>query len=670
MPLPTTGDDAPTKFPNPDYLTLGNFKRGVITLIDQSRLPLDALQEATNVWLVEDGQPSLRPGIDWFGSALPGNAIILGYDYFDFAGVIHIVAVGNDGVVYRSLDDAVTWDACSGATLDTSARVQMNQYNDFLYLTNGVDEIVRYDGTTTLQTYTALTQPSAPTAVTTPASPGTGYTYYYKISAVNLIGFTEASNKVTVVHGVPRDSWDATTNNVVLTVPAYQSGQTRFDIYWSQDDLNYYYIDSIATPNLTYKDDGTAIVIPSTTAPVDNTTTGPLVAELTNVGSRMYGVRDPDNRYRIWFTSGNAPKGVFSNAYDGGYLDWQEGGKYMPVHVEDYRDGKGTPLATVWCDSADGQGCIIQMSLDNLTVGDITVTVPSAYKLPGSRGTPSPGSVINVLNDYLFYNSQAIYNLGSRPQLLQILSTDEVSANIRPTVKTISHSAEANIATVYFDARVYISAPFSSDTNNYTMVFDTERKAWLPTAFDRGFSKFLRYTDTARDQHLLALKPGDSRLSEISAAISGDYGEPFNSNLLTGLYPVTKDRYEFQFTEEMEWEFSNPQGSIFIELLGIDRAKGFKSIKLVPVTVPTTITNAGWDTFAWDVDVWDDTSIVPTTFSESSVKRYTTVQDEVNAVKWHVFTNSLDARYILRSLQTWGTPTDAGHPTSWRVKAS
>ena len=153
----------------------------------------------------------------------------------------------------------------------------------------------------------------------------------------------------------------------------------------------------------------------------------------------MYGVRDKDKRERIWFTSGQAPYGSFSNGYDGGYLDWQPGGKDYPVHVEDYRDGKGTPVATIWCNSADGQGAVIQMTLSTMTIGTISITVPAAYKLPGSRGTPAPKSVVNVLNDYWFYNSQAHYNLGNRAQLMQVLSTDEMSANIRPTVRTIMH---------------------------------------------------------------------------------------------------------------------------------------------------------------------------------------------------------------------------------------
>lgn len=827
MPLATTDDNAPTTFPKPDVLTLSNFKRGVITLIDKSRLPQNALEEATNLFLVEDGQPSNRPGVGWFGTApvvttatavtpgsaaagtnwttptnvytsndvygtyatttqddlkitgmgfsIPTTATILGftvavegnganataanrsielgltktgsalagtraasqnlnqttdtvltfgssaslfgttwtpaevnattfgvmlrvantnaaqrsidlvtvtisytyspeidgYDYFDFGGIIHLV-VAAGGYVMRSTDDGATWAQCTGATLTAGAEVSMNQYNAFLYLTNGVDQITRYDGSTTLQTYTSLSAPSAPTIAATGLA-GTTYTVYYKISAVSPIGFSIASSSVSQAVGQPRENWNATTDYLTLTLPAPVATQSRVDIYYSTDNLNYYYLDSVvssvAVPGVTYKDDGSAIVVPSTTAPTGNTTQGPKVAELTNVGSRMYGVRDPDNRYRIWFTSGTAPYGSFSSGYDGGYLDWQLGGKYLPVKVADYRDGKGTPLATVWCDSADGQGCILQMSLDTLTIGNISVTIPSAYKLPGSRGTPAPGSVINVLNDYMFYNSQAFYNLGSRPQLLQILSTDEVSANIRPTVKTISHSAEERICSTYYDAKVYFSVNYNSDENNYTAVYDTERKAWLPTAFNLGFKKFLRYTDTTGSQHLLALKPGDNQLSEISTGIAGDYGVAYETSLLTGLYQTTKNRFEFQFTEEMEYEFSNPQDNIYVELLGIDHARGFRSIKTATMTNDVSVVNAGWDTFAWDTTVWDDTAVVPETVSDSSVKRYSSIQAELNAVQFHVYTNTLAARYVLRTLQTWGTPTTDAHPSRWRIRA-
>lgn len=543
----------------------------------------------------------------------------------------------------------------------------MNQNGSFLYITTGVDNMIRYDGSLTLQVYVALATPAAPSSSKTGLG-GTAITYYYKISAVNAVGFSLASASVSQTVDRTRDAFDA-TNFVTLTLPAYQTSQTRYDVYISTDDITYNYLDSLTSPTLAYNDDGTAISNPVVLAPTANTTQGPRFAELVNVGSRQFGVRDPNNPYQIGFTGSGTFSGAFASAYDGGYLNWQTGGKYRPVKVEDYRDGKGTPLATVWCKSADGQGCILQMSLDTLTVGDISITVPSAYKLPGSRGTPASGSVVNVLNDYFFYNSQAIYNLGSRAQFLNLLSTDEASANIRPNVRQISVEGEANIAAAYDLARVYISVPVGASENNTTIVYNTEQKAWLPNAFTVGFKRFLRYIDTSGTRRLLALRPGDSQLSEISDTIQGDYGQPFITSLATGLYPTTTDRFEFQFTEEMEYEFSNPQGAITVELLGTDRSRGFQSIKTAQLLAVTTTSNVGWDTFEWDVMNWDDTSTVPETVSESSVKRYSAVQKELNAVQWHVTTNSLDARYVLRTLQTWGTDTQAGHPSGWRINA-
>lgn len=663
-------ENLPTNFATPDYLTLGNFKKGVISLIDKSRLPKDALEQADNIFLVEDGQPTVRPGVDWYGTALPGDVDILGFDYFDFSGVIHLVAVGADGVVYRSTDNATTWDTCTGATLSTTATCNFNQYNSYLYITNGVNNITRYDGTTTLQTYTSLATPAAPAAAETGLATGSAFNYTYKIAAVNTIGFSAASavNTGTVSSNLSRQSWDATTNYVTLTTPVAVTGQTRWDIYISEDTVNYYYLSSTtATPAsaATWVDDGSAIPIPSTTAPADSTSQGPLVEELVNVGSRMYGIRDTANRYRIWFSSGTAPYGAFSSAYDGGYLSWQEGGKYIPTKVVDYRDGKGTPYATIWCSSADGQGSVLQMSLDTVTVGDISVTVPSAYQLPGSRGTPSPGSVVNVLNDYMFYNQQAFYNLGSRAQFLNLLSTDEASANIRPTVKQITTSAEEGICSVYYDAKVYFSVPSGSTTNNTTIVYDTERKAWLPTAFTIGFNRFLRYTDTNGSSHLLCTKPGDSRLSEIGNNIRGDYNTAFTSVLQTGLYPVSKNRFEFQWTEEAEMEFSQPSGQVGIELIGLERGRGFTSQGTATVT--STLSTTGWDTAFWDTMLWDDTSDAIDTYSESTVKKYFRLGRELNAIQWRITTNTLDGGYILRTLQTSGTVTNGGKPRSWRL---
>lgn len=863
MPFVPTTEGINAKFPQQSLLVFDNFKRGVITLIDQSKLPKNALREADNIYLTEDGAPTIRPGIDWFGAQILGaartgspvvttnlvqnpnfetnstfwssfsggtvsrvttqfysgiaslqvvgiaggvdgtqssvyavspsntytvsayvradvgvvvtlevdsttaadayvaaytadtigdgswkrvsvtmplgateakvqiylytdaattfhvDAVMLtqtavtvdyfdgtttdtadidyawtgtvdnststksvytmttpsvdGFDTFDTSTGTHIVAAIN-GSIYRSLDDGVTWTLCTGGTYTSGATVSFNQYNGFLYITTGVNAIVLYDGTTVLTGYTNLATPAAPGIAKTGLA-ATTYTYYYKISLVNKVGFSNSSPAVSIQTSLTRDQWDRTANFVTLTFPAAVAGQERVDVFFSENNVDFYYINSqvhtTAVPNATFKDDATAPVVPSTLAPTANTTTGPTVAELTNIGTRMFGVRDPANRYRIWFTSGKSPLGAFSTAYDGGYLDWQLGGKYFPVKCADYRDKSGSPIATIWCDSNDGEGCIIQMGLDAVDSGTgEAITIPSAYKLAGSRGTNAPGSVINVLNDYMYYNSQAFYNLGNRVNLNNILSTDESSSNIRTTVKQINPIGSKNITAVYYEAKVFFSVPYGSAlTNSHTIVYDTEQKAWLPTAFTVGFKKFLRYTDTTGKRRLLALKVGDNRLSYIDESLTSDYGVAFRTSLLTGLMTTARNnRFEFQTVEKGYLEFSNPQSKITVDVLGIERRKGYTSIKTVYVENNTSVVNAGWDTFDDDGNPWDDTSITPTTYSESSVKRYFNLNKELNAIQWHITTDSASARYVLRTLQSDGTDTQSGPPKQWRIK--
>lgn len=661
----------PNTAPSKVARTLASWRKGVITLVDKSLVPTDALIEAQNIFLTEAGTPTIRPGTDYYGTAPVANAIdgASGYEYQSGTAtpVPHIVMVSG-GTVYRSTDDGVTWTACTGANPTAGKKCWFTQDHGYLYICNKFDNIIRYDGSTILQTYTVLVTPAAPTTVGTGLA-GTGYNHYYKVSAVNAVGFTVASANSTVIQAsTDRSSWGVnltTPKYITLTLSAVANA-TRYDIYYSNDNIDYYYIDTVlGQASTSYLDDGTALRNTSVIAPTDNTTQGPKVQRLEQIGSRLWGVDDFNNQWRVWFSGSGNYAGYFSSAYDGGYIDLMKGSQFRPVRVVDYRDGKGVPYATVWMKSQDGRGCIWQVTLEVITIGEVSITVPSAYRLPGSRGTPAPESVVNVLNDYMFYNSQAFYNLGSRSQYLNLLSTDESSANVRPSVKKISTAYASGIASIYFEAKVYWSVPIGASSNNTTMVYDTERKAWLPEAFTIGFERFLQYTDTTGASKLLAWRTGDTKLSQIASSITGDYSTAFNTSLTTGLYPVSKDRFEFMRVMEGQMEFSQPAGTIYVELLGISRSAGYSTIKTQSIT--TLQSTTGWSTRLWSAFLWSDTSDALSTFSESSVKRYFTVRKDINAYQWHITTTARGSNYLLRTLQINGRETNTGVPRSWRI---
>lgn len=654
----------PDNPPSGIVLTQDKFDRGVITLIDQSKLPRNALKEAVNILLGEDGAPMVRPGLQWYGTAASAYAID-GADFFvETDDSIHLLKVAN-GTVYRSINDGLTWSACTGGTFTAGKKVRMIQANDYMYLFNGWDNIIRYDGSTTLQVYTALSSPTPISAVKTGLG-GTVYTYRYRVSAVNDIGYTQASTAVTVQVDRTRDSWDA-SNKVTFTWNAV-AGAVRYDIYVGQIAGEEVYIDSVeGQATATYVDAGQAVEQITSVAPDTNTTQGPRVGDMELIGSRLYATRDRDFAYRVWISGAGRYIGYFSSAYDATYIDLQKGGQFKPVKVEDYRDGKGTPLATVWCDSADGLGCVWQGTLESFTVGDSTFPVPNFYKLPGSRGTSAPDSIVNVLNDYMYYNTQAFYNLGSRAQFLNLLSTDESSANIRPNVKNIKQSASSGITAYFEDAKVYFSVPYQTDTNNATIVFDTERKAWLPYAFNVGFERFFGYTDNDGDRHFLAWKNGDTKLTEIRDDVKGDYGVAFETSIVTGLRHINeRNRFEFAQIDEAEVEFAQPLGQIQIELSGITREDGYRKLGETKIIEPSTV-KYSWTTHAWGDHVWTDTSTPIVSSSEPSMKRFWAVQEALNAYQYRVSTSSLNSRFILRTLQVNGTPDEGGKPSEWEL---
>jgi len=662
IPALTGLPEAPSR---PIVLTQDKFDRGVITLIDQSKLPRNALKELVNALLGEDGAPMIRPGLKWYGTAASANAIDGADMYVHSDDAIHLIKIAG-GVVYRSLNDGATWSTCSGGNFTSGKKVRMVQANNYMYMFNGYDNIIRYDGSTTLATYTALSSPTPISAVGTGFAGSKIYTYRYRVAAVNDIGFTQASTAVTVQTDRTRDSFD-TSNKATFTWNAV-TGAVRYDIYVGQVAGEEVYLDSVeGQASVTYVDSGQSVEQVSVLAPDTNSTQGPRVGDLVLVGSRLYGTRDRDFPYRVWISGAGPYIGYFSSAYDATYIDLQKGGQFKPQKVEDYRDGKGTPLATVWCDSADGLGCVWQGSLESFTVGDVTFPVPAFYKIPGSRGTSAPYSVVNVLNDYMYYNTQAFYNIGSRAQFLNLLSTDESSANIRPNVKNITQSASPGIASHFQDAKVYFSVPYQSDENNATIVFDTERKAWIPRAFNVGFERFLNYTDTDGDRHFLAWKPGDTRLTEIDENTRGDYGVAFNTSLLTGLRHVNeRNRFEFIWAEEAEVEFAQTLGTLNIELSGITREDGYRKLGETKTIAPSTVKNS-WTTHTWGGRVWTDTDTEIVSYSEPSLKRFWSIQEAINAYQYRVQTSSLQSQYICRTLQINGSPDEGGKPPDWEL---
>ena len=451
----------PTNPPAERVLTQNKFNQGVISIIDESNLPKNALKTADNWWLSEDGAPSIRPGVGWYGVAVPNGLAIDGGGVFTTSAFASHLVVAAGGTVYRSTDQGANWDACTGATLTAGYEVGTEQANNYLYLFNGEDYMIRYDGTTTLVTYASISMPVGNALVKTGLAGTAIYTYRYRVAAVNEVGSTAASVAVTTTTDRTRDQFND-TNFITFSWNAI-TGARFYDIYVGQTAGEESFVARVeGQASVTYKDMLNSPEQTQVLAPTSDSTVGLKVGDVSLIGSRLYATKDKDNPFRVWIGAGGRLIGQFgTGGIDSTYVDLQKGSQYRPIACRDFKDRTGTPVATIWCDSIDGRGAIWQGSLDSLASGADVILIPNFYKLPGSRGTNAPFSIVNVLNDFIYYNSQAIYNIGSRADFLNLLSTDETSGNIRTNVRSINPTASSNIAAYYYEAKIYISVPYA-----------------------------------------------------------------------------------------------------------------------------------------------------------------------------------------------------------------
>lgn len=661
----------------PFNLLVDNFKGGLVTLLDQSIAPQTSVVSALNMMMKQDGRWSTRWGTQYYG-ATAGGTITAFERYVPASGASHIVAIVNTGansVVKRSTDNGATWDTVTGATLTNGHQPYFIQSNNYLYISNSYDNVVRYDGSTTLVVFAALT---TPTWAGTPFTRGSGlttgsYGLFYKISAVNSIGETIATSELVITSGVSirRDNWknDPTTADTQLITLAWTtvSGAERYNIYVSEQSTAmggvFSYLDS--TSDLFYPDNGKAPINTLVVAPTVNTTQGPKFGPMELSGNRIWATTDKDNPWRVWWSGSFPHMGAFSPdpIYDGGYVDLDLGGAERPIKVIHYRDGRGGSFATVLTSDPEGNGSIWQIDLQTISVGNFSYTQPVPTKIVGSIGTVAPLSVVKVKNDIMFVNRKGVFTLGSRAQMLNLLSTDEISANIRPDIRSLTGSAISGIAGIYYDAKVFYSVPYGSATNNVIYVNDTERRNWAGP-WTVGVTQFLVYADTTGANHLLGITGGD-RIIELKEGIAGDLGVAFETSLITGLIPVNpRDRRQFAKVKRAYMELNQPIGNIQFSVLGVDRKGNYTNLNTFSLL--GTLSGAGYGTEQFSTNLFSDTSIAPGATSSVIVRKFMKVNRKLNNVQFKLTTTDIGASYTLISFQAQGDMRNDRDPSHWK----
>lgn len=621
------------------FVDITKFDGGTLTNVNPARSDKKFAYETVNLEQYADGVWRTRPGTQYYGTDLPTNPD--GSTEFETAaGVRELIAIAN-GIAQKSTDGG-SWSDILGATFTAGYKPYFMQSRNNLYVSNRVDPFAVYNGSSFTK-FTALTTPSAPTATLTTLSSGS-FANFYRIVAVNTVGFTEPSASLSKPTNKHRDNW--TTGEKASLSWSAVTGATGYQIFWGEYDGEENLIAEVGEGITSFDDTGAANFAVNTyvETPDDNTTAAPKFGPMEISGNRMWGTYDPDNEWRVYFSGVGVDFARFSTFYGGGYIDLEYGGRFKPVSIVHYRTGKGDPIVTVLCKSPDGQGTTFQIELTTVTIGSETGTVPVASKIVGSIGSDSPGAVVKAGNNLMFPNKKGVYFLRNQAQLFQILSSDDATQNIRNKWNGINQEEIHNIAGYYKPPKTYFCVAVGS-TNDTTTVYDFEHNNWN-WAWSIGFKQLLEYTDSTGTTHFLGVPTSGTKLVEISDNFVGDFGVAFYQSYISPLLAVSSDKTDTAKVKYAIFEIGNLQGSITCEVLGLNDDGQVSSLASKSAT--STTGTSGWSDDAFSDILFSDTSDTPTTFTLSTLSIPVRVGKRLKAIQFKVYSSTLTRMEILR----------------------
>jgi len=644
-------------------MNINKFNGGTVTLFDDARVKQNQAVETTNLMQVQDGIWKPRWGTEYYGAAISGETKILGIaEYVTSSNTRELIAVGGTtGKIFKSTNGGA-WSQIGSITFNTTAKLSFLQISGFLYIANGVNNLARYNGTTITQ-YTALSAPTLSSVTIGGGLSAGAFTYFYKVTALNEVGETIGSNELSTTVNQDRDLWGGTNHHIDVTWVAV-SGATRYQLYIGEEtNKNVLLVDTAAT---TYRDDGSLLPNGYISVPDGNTTSAPTFSEMSIINGRIWGTKDPFHKYRVYWGGDLLNVGAFVDYYGGGYLDLESGGRETPVWVGNYRTGKGDSSATVLCTSPEGVGSVWQVSLNDITVEAFSFPVPIGNKIVGTIGTTSPKAVVTAMDSLIFCNKRAVYNLGNKQQIFNVLSTDEMSVNIRPSYRDLDQSKLENMCAYWYDSKIFFSAAEKGSTiNNIIFVFDTERRNWS-WRWTIGVEQFLEYTDNTSTSYLLAIRPNENRLIKFSPSISSDLGQAIRTSYTSGLMQINDNAKMFAMVKEVMLILSRPKGEILFEVIGIKKKGGFSTIATKTISDITSLSTTNFTDELFSNLSLSDNPTTSTNFAQATIKKILRIRKLLNSIQFKVSSLKVDTDYAIVGIQAFGNLIPTSSPSEWK----
>jgi len=644
----------------PWQLIIDQFE-GTATVLDDALLGKKYAKEALNLMQVQDGRWKTRWGRGYFGQAIAGEASILGAGtYTKTDGTRELIAIGSTtGKAYKSVDGGA-WEEISGAVFDTSAKnLFFKQINNYLFICNAVDRLTRYNGTV-LSRYTQLDAPTGLAGNRGAGLSAGSYHNYYKVTALNDIGETVGSAEVDVTTNKVRDVWNPTSNEYIDLTWNAVTGATKYQVYYSDLSGKEEYLAEAATNS--FRDDNSTTPNIYVVVPDADTTGAPKFSMIATSGSRIWGIAPLEFPYRVFVSGTGQYFGVFAYSFGGGWIDLDFGSDETVSFIEHYRTGKGDTAATVFTKSPKNTGSVWQIQFIIQTIAESSILTLYPDKIVGSVGTNAPGAALLVGDAIMFLSGRGAYSLSNKANVSNVLSTTPQSQNIRPSYLSLNFSKSDQFRAYPYQNFVFFSASEGTGENDVIFLHDTDLDRWY-WKWNFGVRQFLEYTDSVGKTKFLMVPTSGNQLVECSENISGDFGQPVKTSLITGLIPIDKDSELFAKIQNSLIELARPKGTIYFEVLGIEKKRGFGSIATKQIT-GNLQTIEFWSGDLGEITLMDEEE-APKTFNQAAVKKTKRVGRSLNAIQFHIYSDTADTEYTVTKIQAKGFIDPTRPPSSW-----
>ena len=634
------------------------FKKGYQSFITDSRMPIDALADMTNITLDQDNLPRPRPSLVEYGEQPLGTVLGVGTFIKIVSGQpekwdISMQVIGGVGKIHVR-KDGNTWVAATGAnTYNSTATVNFCQSGNRVYVSNGVNTMSYYDiATGATVEYTSLATPSTPTATGTGLT-GTNYTYYYRVSANNAVGESAASVADPEQVSTLRDSWNAATQYVTVTWSAV-SGATSYNVYVGSTAGNELYLTTVT--GLTYKDDGTATQNAFKSAPAFNSTEGPVLTYMWNKDGVLYGTGDVNNPDYLWYDGGGSYVGDFSVANGGGNVSINPGGDTVPQAVRSFRTGKGDPAVTVLSRGVAGAGKMHHVVFTQSNFDGDIFNVPNVSEANGQSGTVSAAAVVEADNSLWYPTGQDFKSTGTAQNVQNILSTNSVSNDIIPDVRNLNLAAMSGACAVVFENKIYWSLPVGSDENNQIWVKDLSRGGvWImPWLISAKFMWLSEDNTTGEVSH--CIYNGEKILKFSRSVATLDDGTPFRTRVAHEGLVWDDTGMSMGAIQEQRFKLLQPLGTVQINAFGLNEDGLVETLGTETFTQRASFTGYGQMMYSDPVppSMYSDDIGVLDFFSASVKVMMLEIDETINQLGWEVVTEGANCDYYLSTVHTKG----------------